>query len=104
MLPEGSWVVFIASGVEDLADDTEVVDTRCNPADHLNSRAVMVTDGFAGTPLWMIGLFFTFFFGAGMVVLEKGSTYTWHLLTRGFYVHAERMRCTTMSDVMMNLC
>ena len=54
-------------------DDMEVVDTRHDPADRLNTREVMVADGFAGMPLWMIGLFFGFFFAVDMVVQGKGS-------------------------------
>ena len=50
--------------MEDLVeDDVDVDDTRCNPADHLNSLDFTIADGFAGIPRWIIGFGFTFNFG-----------------------------------------
>ena len=48
-------------GVEDLEEDTEVIDTRRDVDDRLNSRVVMVAKGSEGMFFWMIGFGRRFF-------------------------------------------
>ena len=82
---------MVVNGTEDLEDEMEVVNIRCDPADRLNSRVVMVADGFAGMPLWMIGLCFVLLLVADMVVPGKRRD-TWHLCTcQCLYVHVGMM-------------
>lgn len=58
------------SGVEDLEDDTDMVDTRRDPGNRLNTRVFTVIDGSAGIFLRMIGFCFLLF-DVLMVVLKK---------------------------------
>lgn len=75
--------------VEDLVDDKDVVDTRREPDDRLNSRAFTVADGFAGIFRWMIG--FCFFLDVLMMVSGKG-TKPRHVVGEGVFVHAFNAR------------
>jgi hypothetical protein len=70
-------------GVEDLVDDKDMVDTRRDPDDRLNSRAFTVAVGSAGMFRWIIG--FAFFLDVLMAVSGKG-TRPQHVVGRGIYM------------------
>ena len=58
----------------DLEDDTDVVDTRRDPAARLNSRVVTVAEGVEGMCLWIIGFGFlaVFLLDVDMAVVVRG--------------------------------
>jgi len=78
--------------VEDLEDEVEVIDTRRDPADRLNSRAVMVADGSEGMCFWMIGFVRAFFLAATMVVADRGATPSHVESMNTLYRHAANAR------------
>ena len=71
-------------GVEDLDDDNDVVDTRCNPDDHLNSQVFTAFNRSAGIFRWIIG--FVFFLLVLMVDSDKEAI-PQHMLRRALYTH-----------------